>query len=599
MKRICVIDSGYRKDDPNIRAEQIEHAWTVQPCGDGFTVTEGAEDEAGHGTAILTILQQGSSENVYTILKIFDAEPACEEERLLFALRYVSEHIACDFLNLSLGITACTKKKELFELCRRLSDRNTIIVSAFDHSGAVSYPAAFPCVIGVDDHEVCKSRNDIAYVEDSMVNVFAFGRAQRISRFFTQYMYVSGSSVACAHITRALSSADVRSPAEALDALYQMANFVFRKNAVRPAAPPASIIRDIKKAIVFPYSKEMHSVVRFDSLLSFSIAGVYDSPLSGNVGRKVLSDDGEREYTIRSWKEIPWESDFDTVILGHLGEYSAVTREDWLCKALLAAKEYQKRVYCFDESPAIPPELSDVSVDWPHRDFLSDRFGKLYEITCPVLGIFGTGSKQGKMTLQLILRKLFLSNGYRVGQIGSEPSSLLFGMDDVFPFGYNEKFSLNGTDLIEAVNDSLNRIQDKGVDLIIAGCQSGTVPYSLMNIRYATCRQLDFLFGLHPDRVVLCANLFDDLEYIDRTVRSIEALVPCKVIAVVLFPMTFAGEYAMIGTPSRKETQMKIDRKKKEIRQVCRRPCFELGVASEMQELWQAIIHHFTEGAIE
>lgn len=597
MKRICVIDSGYRRDDPNLRVEQIEHAWTVQPYGDGFVVTEGAEDEAGHGTAILTILQQGSSENVYTILKIFDAELACEEDRLLYALRYVCEHVPCDLLNLSLGITACTKKKELFELCQRLSDRNTVIVSAFDHSGAVSYPAAFPCVIGVDDHEVCRSSRDIAYVEDSMVNVFAFGRAQRISRFFTRYLYVSGSSVACAHITRALASADVHSPAEALDALYQMANFVFRKDAVRPAVAPASILPTIKKAIVFPYSKEMHSVVRFDSLLSFSIAGVYDSPLSGNVGRKVLSDDGEREYTIRSWKEIPWESDFDTVILGHLGEYSAVTREDWWQKALQLCQTYKKQIYCFDESPAIPPELGDVAVDWPHKDFLSDRFGKLHEITCPVLGIFGTGSKQGKMTLQLILRKLFLANGYQIGQIGSEPSSLLFGMDDVIPFGYNEKFALDGTDLIEAVNDSLNRIQEKGVDLIIAGCQSGTIPYSLMNIRHATCRQLDFLLGVHPDRVVLCANLFDDPEYIDRTARAIEALVPCRVIAVVLFPMTFAGEYAMIGTPSRKASKATIEQKKREIHEFCQIPCFELGVPEEMQALWRAIFYHFTAGA--
>lgn len=599
MKRICVIDSGYRRGDPNIREDQIERALTVERREDGFKVTEGAEDAVGHGTAVLTILQQEqqrkATENVYTILKIFDTELECDEELLLYALQYVYENIECDFLNLSLGITSCTGKQALFDICQRLYDRNTIIISAFDHSGAVSYPAAFPCVIGVDDHEVCKSRNDIAYVEDSMVNVFAFGRTQRISHFFTKYMYVSGSSVACAHITRALSLTDVKSPAEAFDALYQMSNYVFQKeNAPKPFQPP-SIIKDIKKAIVFPYNKEMHSVVQFDTLLPFSIDGVYDSPLSGNVGRKVFSDDGEHAYTIHSWKEIPWESDFDTVILGHIGEYSSVTKEDWLRKVLLASREYRKRVYCFDEAPAIPAELSSVSIDWPHKEFIPDKFGKLYDISCPVLGIFGTGSKQGKYTLQLILRKLFLSNGYRVGQIGSEPSSLLFGMDDVFHFGYNEKFQLDGTTLIEALNDSCNRIQEKDVDLIIAGCQSGTIPYSLMNIRHATCRQMDFLLGINPDRVVLCANLFDDLEYIGRTVRLIEALGSCTVIAVVLFPMTFAGEYAMTGTPSRKETKMKIDRKKNEIDQTCHIPCFELGIAEEMQELWKLILNSFAE----
>ena len=598
MKRICVIDSGYRRDDKNICIDQIERSLTVRMCEGVFYVLEGAEDKIGHGTAILTILQQGQRmnkiDNVYTILKIFEDELECDEELLIYALQYVYENIECDILNLSLGITSCTKKKQLFDICQRLHDRNTIIISAFDNSGAVSYPAAFPCVIGVDNNDVCKNRNDIAYIEDSMVNIFAFGRVQRISHFFTKYMYVSGSSVACAHITRTLSIADVKSTEEALDVLYNMSSYVFsKKNVKKPYKPPA-IIKDIKKAIVFPYNKEMHSVVKFDMMLSFSIYGVYDSSISGNVGKKILSYDGNHEYVIRSWKDIPWESDFDTIILGHLGEYNSMTKEDWLSKALILSKKYNKRVYCFDEAPAIPMELAGVSIDWPHKDFIQDKFGKLYDICCPILGIFGTGSKQGKYTLQLILRKEFLANGYKVGQIGSEPSSLLFGMDDVFHFGYNENFQLEGTTFIEALNESLNEIQEKGVDIIIAGCQSGTIPYSFMNIKYATCRQIDFLCGLNPDRVVLCANVFDDLEYICRTVNFIEALGSCTVIAIVLFPMTFAGEYAMIGNPSKKENKIKIDQKKNEIVDKFHIPCFELGIAEEMQELFAIIINSFT-----
>lgn len=64
-------------------------------------------------------------------------------------------------------------------------------------------------------------------------------------------------------------------------------------------------------------------------------------------------------------------------------------------------------------------------------------FGKLYRNPKPVLGVFGTSSRQGKFTLQLILRKHFTELGYVIGQIGTEPTAALFEMDADFHFGYN------------------------------------------------------------------------------------------------------------------------------------------------------------------
>lgn len=593
MKKICIVDSGYCAEDKNIRREQIDQSLTIKRNGDEIIVSEGAEDKIGHGTAILTILQQENDNyNLYIIIKIFDNELECDEELLIYALQYVYENVECDLLNLSLGITFCMRKNQLLDICQKLYDRNTIIISAFDNTGEVSYPAAFPCVIGVDSNTVCQNRNEIAYIESTMINVFGFGRMQRISRLFSKYMYVSGSSIACAHITRILACSKAKTLDEALNELNKMANYIFcRENLLDNK--PNSIIKDIRNAILFPYNKEIHSLVKFDIMLPFSIYGVFDISKSGNVGRKIKSYEGSGEYIIQNWNDIQWDQDFDTVILGHLGEYSAITKEDWLNKVLFLSKEHKKRVYCFDEEPAIPKETACVSIDWPHKYFVQDKFGKLYDIECPVLGIFGTGSKQGKYTLQLILRKMFLENGYKLGQIGSEPSSLLFGMDDMFHFGYNEKFQLDGVNFIEALNDSLNSIQEKNVDIIIAGSQSGTIPYSLTNIKYATCRQIDFLIGINPDRVVLCMNVFDDLDYISRTIDFIESLASCKVIAGVLFPMTFSGQYAMLGTPSKKEEPLKILKKKNEISKNCHIPCFELGVAEEMQKLFTVIINNF------
>lgn len=595
MKKICIIDSGYDAENKYIQKAQIEIAVTIKKSDNTFIVTKGAEDKIGHGTAVLSVLQNGCN-NLYSILKIFDTELECDEELLIYALQYIYDNIECDLLNLSLGIPSCMQKKQLFDICKKLHDRNTIIVAAFDNSGLVSYPAVFPFVIGIDNDPICKNRDEIVYVEDSIVNAFAFGRIQRLPWIHPKYMYLSGSSIACAHVTRLLATTNVKTTDTAFSELYRMAQYVLNKeknNTKNNERKPVNFISEIHNAILFPYNKEMHSIVKFDNLLPFSLFGVYDTVKTGNVNRKIKTYDENHEYIIQDKKSIPWDDNFDTVIIGHLEEYNAITGQNWLEIILPYCKKYKKKIYCFDETPVIPKDFDSVQIDWPHKEFIADKFGKLYDIYCPVLGIFGTGSKQGKYTLQLILRKMFLDKGYKLGQIGSEPSSLLFGMDDVFHFGYNKNFQMNNILFIEALNDSINNIQEKNVDIILAGCQSGTIPYGLTNIRNVTCKQIDFLIGINPDKVILCINIFDEIEYIKRTISFIESLCVCEVIATVVFPMTYAGEYAIVGTLSKKESAENIAIKKYEIENSCLKPCFELGNTKQMQDLFTLIIDSF------
>ena len=63
MKKVCIIDSGY-SNDSNIRIDQIERSLTIRYYNNTFHVDDGAEDKIGHGTAILSILQHGSSPDI-------------------------------------------------------------------------------------------------------------------------------------------------------------------------------------------------------------------------------------------------------------------------------------------------------------------------------------------------------------------------------------------------------------------------------------------------------------------------------------------------------------------------------------------------------
>ena len=160
MKKVCIIDSGY-SNDSNIRIDQIERSLTIRYYNNTFHVDDGAEDKIGHGTAILSILQHGSSPDIkYYIVKIFDDELTCDAQVLVYALNYIYDNIKCDLINLSLGITGYNHKRELFEVCDKLYKKGIVLVSAFDNDGSVSFPAAFPFVIGVDNNSICKNRDE-------------------------------------------------------------------------------------------------------------------------------------------------------------------------------------------------------------------------------------------------------------------------------------------------------------------------------------------------------------------------------------------------------------------------------------------------------
>lgn len=55
------------------------------------------------------------------------------------------------------------------------------------------------------------------------------------------------------------------------------------------------------------------------------------------------------------------------------------------------------------------------------------------------------------------------------------------------------------------------------------------------NIGDMALKQMKFFMGPHPDKVLLCVNYNDDLEYIRHTVKVTESLADTEVTGVVPF----------------------------------------------------------------
>ena len=121
---------------------------------------------------------------------------------LINILNYIFlSRLKIDVINLSLGISSCEDKKRLYDACKRLTDLGGVIVSAFNNDGSISYPAAFDNAIGVVSGARCNSVEDFETFDNEVVNIAAKGSMQRLIWTYPKFIFMSGNSFACAHVT--------------------------------------------------------------------------------------------------------------------------------------------------------------------------------------------------------------------------------------------------------------------------------------------------------------------------------------------------------------------------------------------------------------
>lgn len=238
----------------------------------------------------------------------------------------------------------------------------------------------------------------------------------------------------------------------------------------------------------------MHSLIHFSNDLKFEIVGVYDSKYSANVGSTTdhIMKADVKSYPIQNIAKIEWDS-FDTLILGHLDEMSSlINKHDLQQNLIKEAISRNKNIYAFDDVAKIVKSPNVYSPKVLKNDLPPYRFGKLHHLSKPVIGVYGTSSRQGKFMLQLELRKFFQNAGYKIGQIGTEPSSLLYGMNYVYPMGYNNSVYINDYEIIRYLNTLMADICRKDIDLIITGSQSEVLPYIQVILFSLICHKWTF-----------------------------------------------------------------------------------------------------------
>ncbi|MDU3534197.1 MAG: S8 family serine peptidase [Clostridium perfringens] len=497
----------------------------------------------GHGTAVCSIILQNTKNTNITLYTINDDNEVEYLIEILKDIAYSSKFYR--ILNISLGVFTTEKSKELEFYCNLISEKGTLIISAFDNFGSMSYPASFKNVIGIASSPELKNINEYIYLENSDINILGYYGQFRVSWLNNQYKFVYGNSLVAPYVSAKIATLIENNNSitnnEILKTLKDSSTRIIKFPKVNENN---SISSSIRNGIVFPLNKEIETLIRNSSSLKFEISHVCDIKYKFRIGKSTKEMyNTEKNWIVEDIKSIDWNDKFDTIILGHLEEIISIVGNNILNYIIENAKKYNKKIYSFqwyDEFNQLGESLNDI-VEIP---IISDNqtpkrnLGKLWGISKPVLGVFGTSPKQGKFTLQLKLRKELLKRNYKVGQLGSEPASLLFGFNEVYHFGLNGN-NLHNEAMVSILNQQLKNIDSEDVDLIVVGSQSGTVPTDFRCLEKITIPQLVFLYGTNPDCIILCVNIHDDIDYIERTVKFIESSIDSKVIALVISPITY------------------------------------------------------------
>ena len=100
---------------------------------------------------------------------------------------------------------------------------------------------------------------------------------------------------------------------------------------------PQKDLFSIDKAVLFPFNKEVHSLLRYSNLLSFTITGVYDVKYAASVGAKtthLLKDANINDLLVKNINDLNFE-EFDTMILGHTTDLIKLMDDNFFVKRLI------------------------------------------------------------------------------------------------------------------------------------------------------------------------------------------------------------------------------------------------------------------------
>jgi peptide maturation system protein (TIGR04066 family) len=643
--KVAVIDSGLDISHPNLFKSLKGGISFFKNKNDDIVELPDTDDKIGHGTACASIILHKSPEIHLYVAKVFQDELQVSTPILLKALEWCDKQ-EINVVNLSLGTNRAEWFRPLSAVCEHLAQKGTIVIAAEGTPGVKCWPAYLSSTIGVTGGPV-RGKYAYYYHKGKPIEVTARGDFQRMAWIGGKYVMMDGTSFACAHISGVVALIKERFPNTSFEEIRHILSvnassedfqkYISEENvqsekteksisvistvcethlsdSSRKSILPSTDYSWIGKAAIYPYNKEMHSLIRFHNMLPFQITDVVDP-----IGKRLVGKDagevigiGEFGTKISSDIEVALDKT-DTLILGDVSELSRIYKKDFLNKYIQTALGKGKNIYSLNEvSEDKYPELYQLAVKQGNRiaypnlipfDQDIDKFRASIQysiLPVPILGVMGTGPRVGKFTVQLALRQLLLQSEYQVASLGTEPQSPLFGFEGNFPIGNQDLFKHIHMELHVLYLKKLIKLmyEDFQPEIIIVGGQSGIVPYSKkIPMDFNTLSSIIILLGTLPDAFILVVNVNDNAAYIRRTIQAIESFGTGKVIHLVVIDLVkqVIKSFGRSRVINQRMNYDELCSHMNSLEQEHGLPVSEVTTEKGQRKLVDAVIHYFSD----
>lgn len=557
MIKIAIIDSGI-----DCISECIQ-----QICIKKGNIFHDMGDYLGHGTAMYSIINHIINNKVkYRVLSVkigdfFEENSNIEIEDLVSAILY-SVKWGANVINISLGIKISQKDKnkidKINEVCKYAYINNALIVTAIDPNYKVAFPWCAANVLRVSYIESKSNKieiveNKICGYEIQVIQPYIKGNKQ-----IDKFCYYRSNSAASAYITGKIACYNLEKITDRVERFIQehtnkIKNCIIVDKFFKGIEIYSYGLNEIKldtkdfgSCIVLPFSKEIESILKYSKL---DIKAVLDPVINGNNGKDPYEILNIGKSSIKIFSDLE-EINADTVIIGYLDiieNYDIYYRLENIIKEI-----FNKNMNIYSFKPikqSIINEFNEKGLFCRCAPIIDknilEKLRRIsnYESSCktPILGIFGTSSKQGKLTLQMALADEIRRRNIKIITIGTEHQANIIGFDYCYPFGYGAKENLDIN--IEEKMEFLSRVLDyitynDSPDIIMVGGQSRLLPYN-----YETDSGIEnaaFLEAIKPDCAILVINPYiDNKEYVKDTIFYLERIYKCKVISLAYSDKTF------------------------------------------------------------
>ncbi len=594
--KVGIIDTGVDKHHKRLLSCDITGVTLHQNKSNNISIIENEfQDEDGHGTGIASIIHRHCVTASLFAIKVSSFDENISEELLCEAISYAIENSNAELLNISMGICTETPSERLITLCE-LADKNGIIINASSYYFAEKscFPAHLNSVLGVGSGLI-RDKESFKFLKNSPTNILAKGGFQRVANKDNSFKFGSGTSLATAHFTGIVANALYENKTSKKELKIWLQNssdttiLSFNRRRADDKIISSGVTENHKELLIkelfddikprakrlaiFPFEeKEIQSLVRFNNVLPYeiSLAIGYPRAIKMNNVFSFL----EESNILSTNKNLTLEEfeSFDTLVVGYF-------LEQLLDQNLIFGYELVKKAISFDKNFIVWDDTVYKFIEKLIKQEYPNYKGKIYfnsinkknteklynlaplpEVTSPVLCVIGTGSIQGKFTVQMTIKEILERVGYKTSYLATEPQGVLFNADYVFPFGYNPPIHINIGEWSKILQLTLQVLQKKhNPDIFLTGSQGGVIPKYPINIGIngSQLKQLAFIQGIYPDAIICTISPHDSVDFIQKTITVISSYVACKVVFYALTPYTYKSTKGVID----KHTLTKLDTK--------------------------------------